>query len=172
MKNISYDKQDLLTHSLLTELVDYDPDTGIFTRKSTGKSALSVNKSGYGQISFYLDGKAYCYRTHRLAWFYMTGEWPEETVDHINRVKTDNRFCNLRLATNRENASNRCDNVDRVGVVYVPQNDSWYAYYTKYINGKTRSRSKNYACKKWSNAKELAIQARIQFELEGDEYFI
>jgi hypothetical protein len=46
------------------------------------------------------------YREHRLAWLYMTGEWPTHEIDHINGDRVDNRFCNLREATASENRWN------------------------------------------------------------------
>jgi hypothetical protein len=46
------------------------------------------------------------FQAHRLAWIYMTGEWPEEQIDHINRMRSDNRFCNLREATASQNVRN------------------------------------------------------------------
>jgi len=36
------------------------------------------------------------YQAHRLAWLYEYGNFPKQTIDHINRIKTDNRICNLR----------------------------------------------------------------------------
>lgn len=46
------------------------------------------------------------YLLHRLAWFYMTGAWPESDLDHINGVRDDNRWENLRLASRSQNNSN------------------------------------------------------------------
>ena len=44
---------------------------------------------------------------HRIAWAIVHGRWPEHFLDHINRVRTDNRLANLREATNAENLRNR-----------------------------------------------------------------
>jgi hypothetical protein len=79
----------------------YDPTTGIFTRN--GCVAGTVNGQGYVQIK--LEGRAYL--AQRLAWFAVTGEWPENDVDHRNRNKQDNRFVNLRKATGAQNLRNR-----------------------------------------------------------------
>jgi hypothetical protein len=99
----------LLTLEMLQEILDYDPVSGIFIRKRntprwlSGQQAGSVSKiHGYRIIG--INGKYY--RACRLAWFYMTGEWPEKEIDHINAERADDRFVNLRGADRSMNAEN------------------------------------------------------------------
>ena len=94
-----------MTAEKLHELLNYCPDTGIFTwikrKGKLGKIAGSINQ-GYIRIGI---NKIY-YRAHRLAWLYMTGKWPTKEIDHINGNKSDNRFCNLREADRNINCQN------------------------------------------------------------------
>lgn len=97
-----------VTAKLLRTLFHYDPATGIFTnrvarkRARPGQPAGCLVKTGYVMIG--IGGRLY--RAHRLAWLYMTGEWPSERLDHKNRIRSDNRFCNLREVTNAKNMQN------------------------------------------------------------------
>jgi hypothetical protein len=91
-------------------MLDYCPETGIFTRKASqlrpdliGKEAGSLHSEGYRHIKI----KGMSYYAHRLAWFYYYGVEPTNFLDHINGVKGDNRIKNLRGATNQENCRNR-----------------------------------------------------------------
>jgi len=100
----------ILTAERLRTLLHYDSKTGVFTRlvstssnARVGDVAGSPNSKGYLQIG--VDGKSYL--SHRLAWLYVNGEWPIADTDHINRVKTDNRICNLRQVNRSENMQNR-----------------------------------------------------------------
>ena len=98
-----------VTQERLKELLDYNPETGDFTwRKTTGgrlggtvAGAIAKN-AGYTQIR--VDRRKYF--AHRLAFLWMTGEWPEDMVDHINRNRADNRWCNLREANRSLNNLN------------------------------------------------------------------
>jgi hypothetical protein len=123
----------MLTQQYLFDVLRYDKDTGEFFRlKKTsnrirvGEVAGTLLQDGYISISV----SAKCYRAHRLAWFYMKGEWPVEQIDHINKNREDNRWCNLRLASpsqNRRNASKRSDNTS--GYKGVAKNGKrWRAY--------------------------------------------
>lgn len=130
---------DNLTHERLLAVLRYDPITGKFTwlvRKSRrthpGSEAGYITPEGYVEIS--LDGENY--KAHRLAWFYMTGEWPKKLTDHKDNVRWNNRWSNLREADNAQNSRNsrrRSDNQSRLkGVVLRPR--GWKAHIT--INGK------------------------------------
>jgi HNH endonuclease len=92
----------------LRELMNYDAATGVFTwRKGRGRAAAgaiagSPDEDGYVAIG--IDGKRY--RAHRLAWLYVSGQWPASDLDHEDCDKTNNRFKNLRPATFSENRCN------------------------------------------------------------------
>lgn len=99
-----------LTASRLREVLHYDPLTGIFkwrvslrNGKSPGDIAGALD--GYGYFKIGLNERLYL--SHRLAWLYMTGEWPPTGIDHINGEKGDNKWNNLRLASDAENAQNQ-----------------------------------------------------------------
>jgi len=93
----------------LKDALHYCPETGIFTwrvdagtKKLSGKKAGCVHATGY--IVIKINGKLYS--AHRLAFLYMSGEWPVDIVDHINGNGADNRWENLRQANKMQNACN------------------------------------------------------------------
>ncbi|AVX04196.1 hypothetical protein MXMO3_01670 [Maritalea myrionectae] len=105
-----------LTQKELFSIIKYDPETGILTwAQDRGSNARKGQKIGsqteYGYVVFVINGRRY--RAHRIAFLYMTGRWPAECVDHINGIRHDNRWENLREASKAENcrnASKRRDN--------------------------------------------------------------
>lgn len=78
----------------------YDDDTGLVFRD--GKVVGSPEPSGY--LKVYFQGKYV--RLHRLAYI-LKGLVPPQQVDHINGIRGDNRWCNLRPASNMQNQYNR-----------------------------------------------------------------
>jgi HNH endonuclease/AP2 domain len=113
--------------------LDYCPDTGLFRWRKTdrmkraGHVAGSKNSNGY--VSIKMLGKSY--KAHRLAWLVSHGSWPDGQIDHINRVRDDNRIGNLRVVSNMENATNRGLNRNSTsgitGVTWHAQCGKWQA---------------------------------------------
>ena len=97
-----------LTQERLKELLHYDSETGVFTRKMSrggnkaGVVVGSTNKRKYLRV--WVDGNFYA--LHRLAFLYMDGSFPEGVVDHINGEEIDNSWDNLRDTTMKENMRN------------------------------------------------------------------
>lgn len=92
----------------LRELLLYDPETGLFTRKTAKGNAPAGAVAGNVRRGYVRIGIDYrVYPAHFLAWFYVTKEWPPCTVDHINHDGSDNRFANLRPATMQQQSANR-----------------------------------------------------------------
>ena len=78
-------------------------------------------------IRIMIDKKQYL--AHRLIMIAFVGKSDQE-VDHINRIKTDNRFENLRYCTHSENSFNR-DWVDNAkGYYWDKKKKKWKAYFS------------------------------------------
>jgi len=133
MTFIDQKRMDILNQSSLKDVLQFDSETGQFFwrnshgRKAAGDKAGVLNGGGY--ISIRLNG--YSYLAHRLAWLYATGSWPKCQIDHINRVRSDNRIVNLREATSFDNMQNRpirADNRSGYPGVYFDKNrNKWRA---------------------------------------------
>jgi hypothetical protein len=109
-----------LTQEYVRSLFEYDPETGVLTWKERPiehfKSSRARNiwnarfawkiagtmSDGYVQICIH----GALYYGHRLAWFYVHGEWPEHGIDHKDRSRNHNRMDNLRDATQADNVCN------------------------------------------------------------------
>lgn len=99
----------MISQDYLMSILEYDEKTGMFTWASKrpkikiGSIAGGIDSQGYCRIN--IDGKKYA--AHRLAFLYMQGIVPPNEVDHINGVRIDNRWVNLRLADKSQNLHNQ-----------------------------------------------------------------
>lgn len=124
-----------LTQEFLMGMFDYDYKKGMLFRKcfSNGlfiglEAAGSASKAnGYRQVEIL----GVSYLEHRLVWLYVTGVWPKDQLDHINKSRSDNRFSNLRQVDNSENQKNtklRSSNTTGIMGVHVrTDNHKWTA---------------------------------------------
>lgn len=150
----------MLTQERLKELLYYSPQFGIFvwkvnkgSRAKAGAIAGCFNKAT-GYVVMVVDN---CMEpAHRAAFIYMTGKPPPEHTDHINGVRDDNRWCNLRAVTPSVNHKNRRIHKDNksgfIGVCWLKKLGRWQAQIR--VNYKTISLGLH-------DNKEDAIAARI-----------
>ena len=93
------------------------------------KAAGTLLHSGY--LGICIGPKRW--QAHRIAWALHYGAWPKDQIDHINGVKTDNRICNLREATNAQNGKNlKLSKANKTGIAGVCWSER-YQNYRAYI---------------------------------------
>lgn len=123
----------------LRELLNYDSETGVFTwRVTRSGTALAGQVAGAqsvirGEQMYVIIGvDRRRYHAHRLAWLWMTGTWPPSLIDHRNLNGRDNRWCNLRLASEGQNRRNhrmlRNNTSGFTGVYFSKAAQKWQAY--------------------------------------------
>ena len=113
-----------LTQARLLEVLSYNSETGLFTRRITRKKwkagELAGGYSDDGYVVIRVDGTLH--RAHHLVWLYMFGCFPAHEIDHINGIRDDNRLENLRdvqRKTNCKNSFMRRDNTSgTTGITY------------------------------------------------------
>jgi hypothetical protein len=120
-------------------LLNYAPETGEFVWRWRNDVPQWWNTRYAGKVAGKDNGRGYwtitighrSHKSHRLAWLVMTGELPSGHIDHINGVRNDNRFANLRDVSRTENNRNvalRIDNISGcVGVCWVKREGQWVA---------------------------------------------
>lgn len=132
-----------LSQNELKRSVNYDRNTGIFTRiagtKASKSGSILGSKNSDGYLQIMINRKRY--KSHRLAWFYVTGEWPKDQIDHINHDRCDNRFSNLRNASSSINSKNMSKFKNNTsgynGVGWNKAKKKWHSYIR--IDGKLKT---------------------------------
>lgn len=133
-----------ITQDELKKLLHYDPEAGVFTwrvnrergPRKAGKAAGREN-NGKGVMCIHITINGRGYQAHRLAWLYMTGEFPSdgEIVRHIDGDGLDNRWSNL-IKTTRNRAKSRNNKSGICGVCWFSKKVKWVAQIR--INGKQK----------------------------------
>lgn len=137
----------IISHGELLKILSYEPETGIFTWLTCVSRPDRVGRqAGYVRpkdgIVIRINGVRY--RAARLAWYYMTGSWPYEFIDHVDGNPLNNRWSNLRSVDASINAQNRREALRRkiasapLGV-YMHKSGRYQASMTVTILGKKRS---------------------------------
>jgi hypothetical protein len=111
--------------SRMYDLMNYDPETGLFTWLVSRGAVRAGDVAGCihiqsGYIYITIDGKQHL--AARLAYLFMTGRFPQPTVDHKNQNRADNRWVNLREADfqqQRINQGDRAKNASRAAIEKV-----------------------------------------------------
>lgn len=172
------------THDQLLDLLHYDPQTGIFTKKArspdmfedspnrskehkcnnwnscfAGKEAGSPNDLGYLRTA--INNKLYY--CHMLAWFYVYKEWPSVDVDHDDRNPRNNSITNLRLSTKSQNMGNAKKRKDNTtgwkGVIFAP----WAKKYRAQIGNVGKNIHLGYF--------DCPAAASFAYQIAADKYF-
>ena len=113
-----------LTQQLLKEKLKYSRDTGVFTwrlspSRAVKQGATAGSKHPSGHLFISIGRKLYS--AHRLAWLYVYGTWPQQSLDHIDGDAANNRIKNLRELSHAQNlqAARRARRNSRAGLLGV-----------------------------------------------------
>ena len=157
----------------LKSRLNYNPETGIFTWKFKNNNTkgnkifntkfggkIAGGKVSDGYLAIGVNGKLI--KTHRLAYLFMTGEWPNDEIDHINGNPSDNRWKNLRAVSRWEN--NRNSKIQKNNTSGL-RGVSWYKNYKKWCVRIHDNNGKRINLGYFDNFNE-AVKVRKEFEIK------
>lgn len=151
-----------LTAEKLRSVLRYDKDSGQFYW------LVSNNQAGVGGEAGWRNPKTgyllikvlgHKFMAHRLAWLYVTGEWPVDRIDHQDTNRGNNKWDNLRGADNSKNRANthvRPDNILGVKGVRLHETGRYHARICE--RGKFRSLGLHDTAEKAKSAYERAAR--------------
>lgn len=170
-----------LTYERASELLSYDPITGVLTWsvkrgcRAPGQRAGNFHRQpgGYQRRYVRVDGRVYM--EHRVAWLLHYGRWPDHHIDHIDHDATNNRIKNLRLALNNQadnqtHQKRRSDNSSGYsGVSWSSRAKKWKVQIT--VDGKSRHlglfTDKEAAAAKYAEAKRAYHPFAADYQQEA-----
>lgn len=136
----------MLTAEIARETWSYNPETGVlrwkisvgWKKKGSRAGHVVLKEDGYKFREVHFNYKRY--REHRVIWLIVTGEWPKDQIDHEDHDATNNKWSNLKEATNLTNGRNQkfaSNNTSGVtGVCWHKAARKFSAAIT--VNGKTK----------------------------------
>ena len=122
-----------LTQEQLKNILSYNADTGEFYWLINANYNAQAGQRAGALVNKYIGIriKGVMHQAHRLAWLYMTGKHPNRYIDHVNVIKTDNKFINLRESTPSQNCMNygkKSNNTSNYkGVSFHKASNKWQA---------------------------------------------
>ena len=125
----------MIDQETVKKLFHYDAESGMLIwRFGNGRNVKPWQevkaKNGNGYYTAKIHGKSYL--AHRLAWLYVHGSFPNKYIDHKNRIRNDNRLCNLRDVNTTDNAQNISlpshNKSGYIGVSWIKSHNCWTVY--------------------------------------------
>ena len=128
-------EKEVIDQETVKKLFHYDAESGMLLwRYGNGRNvkpwqqAKAPNGQGYYTVK--INGTNY--RVHRLIWLYVYGDFPKEDIDHKNRIRNDNRLCNLRAVSRTDNCQNislpNHNKSGHIGVSWFELRKTWTVY--------------------------------------------
>jgi hypothetical protein len=127
----------MLTRENLKEYINYDPGTGkmVWIKKGRGLTlgkevgSITCGDNGYYYRRMKFEGRMVA--AHRVIWLYMTGEYPEMLVEHVDKDTLNNKWCNLRLTSMSKRCSKsvipKNNKTEIAGVSFNKKGKAWRA---------------------------------------------
>jgi len=128
-------EKEVIDQETVKKLFHYDAESGMLIwRFGNGRNVKPWQevkaKNGNGYYTAKIHGKSYL--AHRLAWLYVHGSFPNKYIDHKNRIRNDNRLCNLRDVNTTDNAQNislpNHNKSGYIGVSWIKSHNCWTVY--------------------------------------------
>jgi hypothetical protein len=132
----------LPSKEFLNNILKYNPETGVVTSLQNSKRRkigdILGTKDSKGHFQIWVDGRLFS--MHRIIWKIQTGKDPKGQIDHINGIRDDNRFINLRDVAQQENNKNirplKNNTSGHMGVIFHKLSNKWAAVIG--VNGKRK----------------------------------
>jgi hypothetical protein len=128
-------EKEVIDQEIVRKLFYYDAESGMLlwrngNRRNVKPWQEAKASNGHGYYTAKINGKTYL--VHRLIWLYVHGSFPHKYLDHKNRIRNDNRLCNLRDVNTTDNAQNISlpshNKSGHIGVSWIKSHNCWTVF--------------------------------------------